>query len=204
MGCQESQALAVCPPVFLSLSARLFPAKRQPAPPQAVDVARLFQEHSPFLLRTVERLTGPGPHVEDIVQEAFLAAHVKRNQLAPDTRWRSWLYSVVLNLIQHHRRSYARRTRLEDAVQQHIPTQHQPGPEELVEQSTNASRVREAMLSIPLEQRAVFALFEFEGLSGGEIANLVGIPVNTVWSRLRLARASFKQALLASRKVGAA
>ena len=54
--------------------------------------------------------------------------------------------------------------------------------------------LEEALDTLPLEQRAVFTLFELDGLSTQEIAELVDIPIGTVYSRLRLAREGFRRA----------
>jgi len=167
----------------------------RPKPAAQVDVAALFEAHAPFLLRTVERLTGPGAHVEDIVQEAFLTVHVKRDSLAADTQWRGWLYGVTLNIIQHHRRSFARRQRLEEAVLRE-PGSDSMKPDDVAQRLRDRERVRQAVLGLPLPQREVFVLFELESVSGQDIATLLEIPENTVWSRLRLARAAFKDAVL--------
>jgi RNA polymerase sigma-70 factor (ECF subfamily) len=51
------------------------------------------------------------------------------------------------------------------------------------------------LAEMPLEQRAVFGCFELEGMSGEQIAELLGLPLATVWSRLRLARDSFRQSV---------
>lgn len=164
--------------------------------PGAVDVTALFREHAAFLARVIERITGPGPHVEDILQETFLTLHVKGNTLPADTPWRGWLYRVAVHQVQHHRRSYARRTRLGDAVTVEPTVAEAPSAHDVAETRSNAARVRAAVATIPLLQREVFVLFELEGVGGTEIAALLGIPENTVWSRLRVARDAFKAALV--------
>lgn len=190
--------LATWPAVHEVPQAALKTTTPQPRAEAQVDVAALFAEHGPFLLRVVERLTGPGPHVEDVVQEAFLTLHAKRWLLASTTPWRPWLYRVAVNLVQHHRRSFARRARLANAVEhQSAPTGLQD-PHQVLDDRSNAARVRAAVMEIPLLQRDVFVLYEFEELTGQEISDLLGIPENTVWSRLRVARTAFKQALLRS------
>ena len=55
-----------------------------------------------------------------------------------------------------------------------------------------AIAIRECLLELPLNQREVFVLYELEELGGAAIASIVGISVNTVWSRLRLARKRFR------------
>jgi RNA polymerase sigma factor (sigma-70 family) len=83
---------------------------------QRPQLAHLFKEHAPFLLRVVERMTGQGPHVEDIVQETFVTAAQKLGALPLDTPWRGWLVRVSVNHVRHHRRAFARRAQLSQQV----------------------------------------------------------------------------------------
>jgi DNA-directed RNA polymerase specialized sigma24 family protein len=64
-----------------------------------------------------------------------------------------------------------------------------------LEQGQRRALLRTALDALPLEQRAVFTLFELEGLAGHEIASMIGVPLPTVHSRLRLAREAFRRAL---------
>lgn len=185
------------PPAVFAFITQLVGRKDAPAeqPDDApVDVGELYQQHATFLLRTVERLTGAGTHVEDIVQEAFLVAHSKRHQLPPNTDWRRWLYGVAANLVHHHQRSYARRNRLAEAVhaQQLLPVM--PHPDEELDKRRQARFIRQVVLTLPLKEREVFVLYELECMEGKDVAVLLGVPENTVWTRLRRARESFQHA----------
>src|SRR5688500_588190 len=82
----------------------------------AVDVGQLFVAHAPFLLRVVERLTGSGAHVEDIVQDVFIVAHRRRHELRAGDEVRGWLYRVASRSAQRHRRTMWRLFRLVDAL----------------------------------------------------------------------------------------
>jgi len=156
-----------------------------------VDAGALFAEHAPFLLRVVERLTGPGDHVEDVVQEVFLTAHRKRAELDPQSDLRGWLYRVARNLIHHHRRSFARRRQLAEAAG-HEQAPEVESPDATVARRQQADRIRACVEKLPLKQREVFVLFELEELEGAAVAALVGIPEGTVWTRLKKGREKFK------------
>lgn len=176
-------------------------ASSRPASARAhVDVGALFRAQAPFLLRVVERLTGPGDHVEDVVQEVFLTAHRKRAGLDPESDLRGWLYRVAVNIIRHHRRSFARRRALADQVAAESTTfAAEEGPEARLARQEQAARIRECVQQLPLPQREVFVLFELEGMEGRDVARLCEIPENTVWSRLRKARERFKRTYRARR-----
>ena len=153
----------------------------------AVDVGVLFATHAPFLLRVVERLTGPGPHVEDLVQEVFIVAHRRRHELREGPELRGWLYRVTTNGARQHRRSLWRRFRLARAVAvEPLPGPTQP--EQLAAQRERGAAVRAAVLSLPFDKREVFVLVEFEGLDTRTVAALLSIPEGTVSSRLFAAR----------------
>jgi RNA polymerase sigma-70 factor, ECF subfamily len=70
-----------------------------------------------------------------------------------------------------------------------------PDPEALVEAKQRRARLERALDELPEEQRAVFVLFEVEGMSRREIAELLELPAGTVASRLRRAREHFEQRL---------
>jgi RNA polymerase sigma-70 factor (ECF subfamily) len=77
-----------------------------------------------------------------------------------------------------------------------------PGANQLVEQQEQAHVLDEILALLRPEQREVFVMFELEELSGKEIAAIVGAPLKTVFSRLRLARTAFTTALAARQRDG--
>jgi RNA polymerase sigma-70 factor (ECF subfamily) len=159
---------------------------------ERLDLGELFDREAPDLLRMVERMIGPGPQVEDVVQEAFLVAHRKgaiQTSVAP----RAWLFRTALNIMRHHRRGLARRSRLAEALYVE-PTAPSPQPDEAVEQKQLARAVRSSVRLLPHKLREVFVLFELEGMSGREVACVLQIPEATVHTRLHQARRRFKEA----------
>ncbi len=166
------------------------------APPKGgVDIGRLFDEHAPFLLRVAQRLSGRGAHVEDAVQEVFLIAHRRREALAEHTDHRAWLYRTTVNVVQHHRRSIARRIRLAGALAvEELGVESPDRPDEALGRSEQAELIRQCTMKLPIKQREVFVLYELESMEGTAIAELLEIPENTVWSRLHHARKGFRVA----------
>ena len=70
-----------------------------------LDLNQAFKDHGRFLARSILRLTGDGPHVEDILQETFIVAHRKQASFESRSSLRTWLYGIASNLCLHHRRS---------------------------------------------------------------------------------------------------
>jgi RNA polymerase sigma-70 factor (ECF subfamily) len=166
---------------------------RAEVPPPSLDVTALFDAHASFLVRTVRRLSGTGPHVEDIVQEVFLVAHRRRHEIQGNDEVRGWLYRVAQNLVRHHGRAIARQRRLQHAyLDQHREPMIAPVPDAARARRDQAFLVHACVVELPLKLREVFVLYELEDMSAVEIARLLDIPENTVRSRLRLGRERFR------------
>lgn len=162
------------------------------APPAGVDISRLFAAHAPFLVRTAHRLTGSRAVAEDVVQEAFLIAHQKRDTLVDQGDIRGWLYRVMVHRIAHWRRGSTRRDVREERAA--VPLVDGETPERAVANKEQTEHIHAAIADLPLHLREVFVLFELEGQSGADIALLLGIPMGTVWTRLAAARPRFQKA----------
>ena len=160
----------------------------------AMDIGKLFDAHAAYLCRVVHRLTGSREAAEDIVQEVFLLAYNRRHELEDRTGIRTWLYRVAVNHVRHRRRSFARYQGLLDRYKQQPVSQGSiESPDEVASQVQRGKLIHLCVEGLSDKQREVFVLYELEELEGSEIANILDIPVNTVWSRLRLARAAFRK-----------
>jgi RNA polymerase sigma-70 factor (ECF subfamily) len=166
-----------------------------------LDVEALYKAKAEFIGRVIQRLAGPGPHVDDLLQETFIIAYRKRG-VFDSTRSEpaTWLYGIAAKLCSRHRRGLLRFGRLKatfgEAIEQQEPSEL---ADQVLERSEEIVTVRAAIQKLPFKQREVFVLFELEGLDGQRIADLVGIPIGTVWTRLRTARETFSR--LMKRKV---
>lgn len=158
----------------------------------SLDLSGLYDRHAPFLLRVVERLTASPDAAEDVVQEVFLLAWRKHDVLARHPDPRGWLYLAARNVVQHHRRTLARRSALAEKAAS-SPPDPGPEPDEAVRRREEGDRIRACVAKLPLEQREVFVLFELEEMEGKEIAAILGIPEGTVWTRLHSARKRFRE-----------
>jgi RNA polymerase sigma-70 factor, ECF subfamily len=155
----------------------------------AVDFEALYRAHFGFVWRALVRLGVPERDVADACQDVFVVVHERLARLDPRSRLTTFLYAVCLRMASDRRRRAAARYEV-------LGGEHELS----VEQDPPVLSDRRALLAyaldqMPLEQRAVFTLFELEGMSGEEIATLLTVPVATVHSRLRLARDAFRLAL---------
>lgn len=131
---------------------------------------------------------------DDIVQNVFLVAYLKRDALAAiddeTGKLRAWLFRTTYNVAREHRRR-DRDSRWLDAEEREASPSEQssvPSSQEQYEQYERRRTLHRAINSIPRGHRATLLLFDIEGLDGGEIAEQLGLPLGTVWSRLHRAR----------------
>lgn len=151
-------------------------------------LASLFTSHHELIWRTLRRLGASPEQAADCTQQAFVIAAERFFQIRPGCE-RAFLFSTALGLA-HTSRRREWRCQLEGDMELHGQRVRQ---EEKATREHYARQLMDRVLSkMDSTLVSVFALFELEGLSSPEIAELVGIPLGTVASRLRRARQMFK------------
>lgn len=149
----------------------------------------LYEAHQPFVHRVARRLGTPSDEVEDVVHEVFMVVMAKLEHFQGG-RFTTWLYRITANVSAHHHRK-RRRRRVLQSWSERMGFGSAESPEAISSAASDARAVDAILERMSPKKREVFALFELEGLSGEEIAEHVGCPVNTVWSRLRHGRQDF-------------
>lgn len=154
----------------------------------------LYDAHFEFVWRSLRRLGVREPDVLDIAQKVFLVAHLKLAEFEGRSRVTTWLFSICQRVASDYRRSApVRREVATEASELERVSELQGVALEQLEARQKA-RLAEAILDkVPETQRVVLVLFELEGMSGEEIAELLEVSVGTVRSRLRLAREAFSR-----------
>jgi RNA polymerase sigma-70 factor, ECF subfamily len=162
------------------------------AHPASLDIDALYAEHAPFLTRVLIRLVGDGAHVDDLLQETFLVAYRKQASFDGRSAVRTWLYGIASRLAMRHRRGVGRFLRaIGGYADEPAPVSRDPGDD--LERARAAAVVRSVLDRLPFKQREVFVLYELEELDGTDIAALLDIPINTVWTRLHHGRKRFSE-----------
>ena len=141
---------------------------------------RLFVGLRAPVLGLCLQLCGSRADAEDATQDTFASVHVGLAGFRGSARLSTWVYRIAVNAALRVRSRRATRERLEAQA---------PGPVE-VEGPAGELALLRAMQRLPAEHRTTLALFAIEGLTQGEIAETLGVPVGTVWSRLHGARKS--------------
>lgn len=126
-------------------------------------------------------LTGRRADAEDAVQDVLVAVHRGLPEFRSASRLTTWVYRIAL------RAAFQVRARRRDA-EPLDPDTPGGGGEEAIAVRDEARHAAAALARLPAEPRAVLSLFAIEGLPHSEIADILGIPEGTVWSRLHAAR----------------
>jgi RNA polymerase sigma-70 factor (ECF subfamily) len=155
-----------------------------------LDIDALYTTEAPFIGRVLIRLVGNGPHIDDLIQETFIIAFRKRHTFDGRSAARTWLYGIAARLAMRHRRGAGRWLRAIGLFAQE-PERVDAGPDRELDRARAAAAVRTALDQLPFKQREVFVLYELEELEGTAIAELLAIPIGTVWTRLHHGRKRF-------------
>jgi RNA polymerase sigma-70 factor (ECF subfamily) len=152
----------------------------------AASMAAVYDAHAGIAYGLALRVLGGAADAEDVVQESFLALWRQAERLDPARSLRSYLLTIVHNKAVDRLR---RRGRLREAAIEGAATIPAAGadPETAAEQLSDRQVVRQAMQSLPPEQRQAVALAYIGGLTINDIAARTNVPAGTVKSRLRLA-----------------
>ena len=137
----------------------------------------------PALRRYARALTRDAETADDLVQDTLVRA-LRSEHLFHGGEVRSWLYTILTNLNRNRLRSIARRPLIKLISDEDAPDT--AGPE------AGMRDIARALASLVEEQRAVLLLVVLEGLTYREVAEVQGVPVGTVMSRLARARAHIR------------
>lgn len=145
------------------------------------------------MLHTLRRLGVAPSDLEDVAHDVFVAVHRQLSSYDPTRPLRPWLFAFAYRMAKDHRA--LARHRHESAA----PIEHAADPAATADERLDAERLRELLLRVLAEldfdKRSIVVMHDVEGMPVPAIAALLGVPVNTAYSRLRLARAEFERHL---------
>jgi RNA polymerase sigma-70 factor (ECF subfamily) len=154
--------------------------------------AELYRTCRQDVVRILHRVVGPSDDLDDLVQNAFIEVFRTVHRFRGESRFSTWLYRVCIHIGLRHLRGRRRQrdTATESAVLDARPAET-GDPHRQLEAQQALARVRAALETLTEKKRVVFVLFEMEGFSLREVADMVDIPIPTVKSRLFHARREF-------------
>ncbi len=157
---------------------------------------QVFEQHLDYVVHSLRRLGIAERDVEDLAHEVLLVVHKRLSSYDPARPIKPWLFGIAFRVASDFRRRA--RTRLE------VPDSDPGGALGDGSHAEDAHALRDHLMraldTLDDEQRALFVLHAIDGASAPEIAEAMGIELNTVYSRLRTARLRVREAY--ERRIG--
>jgi RNA polymerase sigma factor (sigma-70 family) len=169
------------------------PAQQGPMLPSLSErVTELFGQHADFVWRSLRRLGVPDAGVDDAVQEVFLVVYRRLDEYEDRGSVRAWLFAISRQVASHFRRGMARTERRHQAL---IIDTTGCDLDEVMARREAFAMVSDFLEELDEPLRMVFYLADIEGMTVPEIAAALGVKLNTIYGRLRIARKRFEHAL---------
>lgn len=169
------------------------PAAGRAATREPIDLAAVYEAHFRYVWRCLRSLGVRDALLDDALQDVFMVVQRRLPEFDGQAKLSTWLYAIALRIA----RKYRERVRNEPAS---LESARDSQPELMVAASGEGRALSNERLALARavletlsdEQREVFVLARVEQMSAPEIAEVVGAPLNTVYSRLRSARLAFE------------
>ncbi|WP_246196405.1 RNA polymerase sigma factor [Aquisphaera giovannonii] len=159
----------------------------------------LVRRHQDRLYPTLVRLTGSAENAQDVLQDTFIRAFEKLDQFHGESSFYTWIYRIAVNLAlsdrRKRRRGGAEVPPAAAAAAEPADRSRENDPSFALECVEREALVEEALNALAPDHRAVVVLKDFDGRRYEEIAEVLGIPVGTVRSRLHRARCELRERL---------
>jgi RNA polymerase sigma-70 factor (ECF subfamily) len=157
----------------------------------------VYRRHYAFVWRSARRLGVREAELDDIVQEVFVVTHRRLAEFEGRSAITTWLFGITYRVVRDYRRSAAARARREaEASVGRPPTE----PDRKLSRTQTAELLDRMLDMLDEEQRSVLVMADMMQMTAPEIAELTETKLNTVYSRLRLARQAFENAIEAYRR----
>lgn len=159
---------------------------------EPVVFADVFRLHFDFVWRAMRSFGVPEIAIDDAVQDVFITVHRRLPDFERRSSLSTWIYSIAYHTAQNYRRGARRREAL--PLESDLASSA-PGPGEQLERAQAGRFVLACLDRMEPERRDVFVLCVLEELTAPDAAEILQVKLNTVYSRLRLARADFRRML---------
>lgn len=161
---------------------------------ESLGVAGLYRDYGGFVWRILRAMGVRDADAPDMTQEVFMVVDRRLPELRARSSVRAWLYGICIrSAANYRRRSFRVSERLYAVV---------PEPDQLEADETAKLDLMRALETLDEARRAVFVLYEIEELSMPEVAEAVGCPLTTAYSRLYSARRAVRRCFGSSRAEG--
>jgi RNA polymerase sigma factor (sigma-70 family) len=164
-----------------------------------LSLAAVYREQADFVWRLLRHLGVDEASRDDVIHEVFLVVHRRLADYDGRASLSTWLFGIARNVVMHHRRGAARHLRRVAVAPEPAARQ---SPEEHVARVEAQSLVDRFLASLAEEQRLAVVLAEIEGLRVPEIADQLGVNLNTLYSRLQALRRQFARFVAEAQRPG--
>lgn len=169
-------------------------------PRAASTVREVFDEHAGYVWRTFRHLGIPEADVPDLCQEVFVVVHRKLGEFEGRSSVKTWLYGICVRVAaDHRRRAHVRNERAQSDAGEQLASSSSFGAEARL---AARAELQALLAELDDDKRTVLVLYELEGLTMKEIAEILGCPLQTAYSRLHAARARLLEMVTAARERG--
>jgi RNA polymerase sigma-70 factor (ECF subfamily) len=151
----------------------------------------IFLRHRAEVARTVQRVMGPSPDGDDVVQDVFVHVFRSLRSFRGDSKFSTWLFRLTVNVTRMHLRRGRSRPRIADVdVPETLGDDDAPQvlPDRAYESEERLRALYRVLDALGEKKRTVLVLHDLEGMASKEIAEIVDAPVLTVRTRLFYAR----------------
>jgi RNA polymerase sigma-70 factor (ECF subfamily) len=178
-----------------ALGRRAVPRQLPSAEPQTpvLDLATVYEAYFRYVWRCLRSLGVRDSQLEDALQDVFIVVQRRLPEFDGRAAVRTWLYAIALRIARKYRERARREPASLEAAREDDPelgSSHETSASEL--ESDRLVLARRALSSLDDDKREIFVLARVEQMSAPEIASVLRIPLNTVYSRLRAARLAFE------------
>ena len=181
-------------------------ARTEPASPEAAALFReLFALHHAYVHRSVVRLGVPARDAEDVTHDVFVVVHRKLATFDPARPAKPWLFAIAARVAADYRRlARHRHEQVDGTLEQSRPAPERERADAQLETRDTRALLIAALQAVAEERRPVLVMVDLDELSVPEVAAALEIPLNTAYSRLRLAREELAAAVRRIRARGGA
>jgi RNA polymerase sigma-70 factor, ECF subfamily len=160
----------------------------------SVELQEIYRHEISYVVHTLRRLGVRDAELEDVAHDVFVAVHRHLGERDHARPLRPWLFGFCFRIASDHRK--LSRHRHEAPPLAHEPADPSPQPDTLVAEERLRHQLLAALDAMDFEKRSLVVMHDLEGIAVPEIAALLAVPVNTAYSRLRLARAELERQLV--------
>jgi RNA polymerase sigma-70 factor (ECF subfamily) len=162
------------------------------ADPGALTLDGVYREHFRPVWRLLRRLGVAEAQLDDATQDVFLVVQRRLPEHDGAAPVRAWVFAIAVRVASEYRRRAIRWRAVPLGEERACAA---PGPVRLTELQESIRLLHDVLEELDDERREAFVLSELEQLRAPEIASVLGVNLNTIYSRLRSARQRFEAAL---------